>query len=211
MKRRVLDLCCKEGGASAGYVRAGFEVVGVDIEDQPRYPFGFVLGDALAFLRTLILAGAARHFALIHASVPCQGYSKTQQLWDREHPDLIGPMRELLIESGRPWVMENVEGAPLLNPVTLCGSMFGLNTYRHRLFETGGGFELTAPPHPEHVAKLAKMGRTPKDGEMYHAVGNFPGPQRVREEWGMPWASRRGLAEAIPPVFAEHIGAQVPA
>lgn len=209
MTRRVLDLCCKQGGASAGYVRAGFEVLGVDIEPQPLYPWGFVEADALAFLETLTLAGAARHFALIHASVPCQGYSKTQQIWDREHPDLIGPMRELLDASGRPWVMENVEGAPLRNPVVLCGAMFGLNTYRHRLFETGGGFALTAPPHPEHTAPIAKMGRLPRDGEMYHAVGNFPGAPRVRAEWPTASATRRGLAEAIPPVYSEWIGGQL--
>jgi DNA (cytosine-5)-methyltransferase 1 len=137
MKPRILDLFCGAGGASAGYARAGFDVVGVDLNPQPRYPFEFHQADALTFP----LDG----FDAIHASPPCQAYSTMRRgLWkDREHPDLIAPIRDRLIGADVPYVIENVEGARrlLVNPVLLCGTMFGLGTKegnqlrRHRYFE----------------------------------------------------------------------------
>ena len=111
------------------------------------------------------------------------------------------------MEAGCPYVIENVVGAPLINPILLCGAMFGLETYRHRLFETN--FEIQAPPHPKHSVPLTKMGRPPKTGEFMHIVGNFSGVKRAREIMGMPWASRNGLREAIPPIFAEYIARKV--
>lgn len=197
---RILDLFCCEGGAATGYHQAGFEVVGVDIVHRPNYPFDLVVADALEY-------GYAHghEFDAIHASPPCQAYSKAQRLRDNQHPDLVGPTREMLETLGKPWVIENVPGAPLRDPVELCGAMFGLRTYRHRLFETGG-FELVPPPHPVHVARTTKMGRPLKEGEFMHVVGNFSGVATARDIMGMPWASREGLAEAIPPAYTRYIG-----
>jgi DNA (cytosine-5)-methyltransferase 1 len=139
MKRPLLlDLFCKAGGAGMGYHRAGFDVVGVDIEPQPRYPFRFVQADALEFL-----AAHGREFDAIHASPPCQKYCALRHLAKTEdYPDLIPETRELLEATGRPWVIENTPGAPLRSPLILCGTMFRLRTNcgaelrRHRLFES---------------------------------------------------------------------------
>jgi DNA (cytosine-5)-methyltransferase 1 len=199
---RLLDLFCCEGGASMGYANAGFKVSGVDIEKQPRYPFRFHERDALHFLERF-----GMRFDAIHASPPCQAFTKAQRLQGNEHPDLIGPVRELLKEIGKPYVIENVVGAPLLDPLMLCGGMFGLRTYRHRLFESN--IDLTAPIHGEHVSRTTKMGRKVIDGEFMHVIGHFSGIARAREAMGMPWASRDGLAEAVPPAYTEHIGKQL--
>jgi DNA (cytosine-5)-methyltransferase 1 len=199
---KLLDLFCCQGGASAGYVAAGFDVVGVDIDPQPRYPFSFFRRDAIEFARR-----HGRHFAAVHASPPCQAFTNAQRLQGNEHPDLIGPTREVLTGLGLPYVIENVPGSPLIEPAELCGAMFGLGTYRHRLFETN--WELATPEHPEHVAKTTKMGRSPVEGEFMHIVGNFSGVARGREVMGMPWANRDGLREAIPPAYTEYIGLQL--
>jgi site-specific DNA-cytosine methylase len=119
----LLDLFCCEGGAGTGYNRAGFEVVGVDLDPQPLYPFTFHQGDALTILRDLLLSDIVgdpvkltgreyvlQDFDAIHASPPCQAYS-TITPDKSKHPDLIGPVRELLVESGLPYVIENVAGA----------------------------------------------------------------------------------------------------
>lgn len=204
-----------------GYYRAGFDVVGVDIEPQPRYPFPFLQGDVLEVLKTLLAGGhlcftgehqyALNDFSAIHASPPCQRRTKAQKIQKREHPALIGPTRFLLERTGLNYVIENVvpddaatDDDPLVDPVMLCGAMFGLKTYRHRLFESN--VSLGAPPHPTHVARTAKMGRPPQPGEFMHVVGNFSGVEHGREVMGMPWASRDGLREAIPPVYAQWVG-----
>ncbi len=173
MRPRLLDACCCQGGASKGYHDAGFDVVGVDIDPQPRYPFEFHRADVLEVLRACdpypeVLGW---RFDAIHASPPCQAHSGTQRIQQNDHPDLIGEMRELLERTGLPYVIENVPGAPLRDPVELCGEMFGLRTYRHRLFETN--WPLTVPLHPQHVAPQAKMGRPVGEGEFMHVVGNF--------------------------------------
>jgi DNA (cytosine-5)-methyltransferase 1 len=207
VKPRILDLFCCQGGASRGYVLAGFDVDGVDCAPQPRYPYPFRQADALSVLEDP--AFIRRFYQAIHASPPCQCYSNAQRIQDREHPDLIGPIRERLQSLGLPFVLENVVGAPLREPVTLCGSMFGLRrTYRHRLFETGG-FTAGAPEHSLHVAPIAKMGRAPKVGDVIHAVGNFSGVELVRRDWGVPWMNRDGIREAIPPAYTEYIGARL--
>ena len=202
MKPKLLDLFCCQGGAGMGYHRAGFHVVGVDLEPQPRYPFTFWQRDALDFLRR-----HGRRFQAVHASPPCRAHTRAQKIQGNDHPDLIGPTRELLLDLGKPYVIENVPGAPLKNPVELCGEMFGLRTYRHRLFETN--WNLTAPDHPEHRAKTTKMGRPVREGEYMHVVGNFAGAELAREVMGMPWATRDGLREAIPPAYTVHIGRQL--
>jgi DNA (cytosine-5)-methyltransferase 1 len=200
---RVLDAFCCQGGAGMGYHQAGFDVTGVDLAAQTRYPLGFHQGDAVEFIRTF-----GSGFDFIHASPPCQFDSDCQRIQGNTHPDLIGPTRAALESTGRPWVMENVRGAvpKLRQPVMLCGAMFGLRTYRHRYFETGGGFTLTPPPHPEHVAPQAKMGRPVPEGHFGQYVGNFSGVPQAREVMGVPWMNRDGIRECIPPAYTQHIG-----
>jgi DNA (cytosine-5)-methyltransferase 1 len=199
---RLLDLFCCEGGASMGYSRAGFEVVGVDIQPQPRYPFEFHQGDALEFVRD-----HGHEFDVIHASPPCQAHTRAQKIMKRDHPDLISQTREALGATGKPYIIENVEGAPLESPVVLCGAMFGLETYRHRLFETS--FNAGQPLHAPHDKRTTKMGRAPVEGEFMHIVGNFSGVDRARRIMGMDWASRDGLREAIPPAYTEYLGGKL--
>ncbi|WP_275792657.1 DNA cytosine methyltransferase [Prescottella equi] len=198
---KLLDLFCCQGGASMGYHRAGFDVVGVDINPQPHYPFEFHQGDALAFLMEY-----GDEFDVIAGSPPCQAHTNAQKIMGNQHPDYIDSMRALLPE-GKPYVIENVPGAPLRNPIELCGAMFGLGTYRHRLFESN--IDLAAPDHPEHSARTTKMGRKPVVGEFMHVVGNFSGVNQAREAMGIDWMTRDGLRESIPPAYTEHIGAQL--
>lgn len=220
---KLLDLYCCQGGASRGYVDAGFDVYGVDLDPQPRYPFPFRQDDALGLMRSLQKGDAVafdlpgggtervglEDFASIHASPPCQLYSLTHRINKSDFPDLIGPTRELVDQTGLPWVIENVmEAAPeLRDPVMLCGAMFGIETYRHRLFETN--WELEAPLHPPHVARNVKMGRRAAEGEYLHIVGNFTGVDRARSIMGMPWANRDGLREAIPVAYTDLVGRQL--
>ncbi|MFJ4960191.1 SAM-dependent methyltransferase [Streptomyces sp. NPDC088739] len=196
---RVLDLFCCQGGASLGYAMAGLDPVGVDRAPQPHYPFAFRLDDALDYA---VAYGGA--FDLVHASPPCQRYTRAQKIRGRSHPDLVDRTRDVLRALGVPYVIENVEGAPLRDQVVLCGAMFGLATYRHRLFETS--FPVTAPRHPAHRTPTAKMGRRPAPGQHMHVVGNFVGVDEGRRAMGMHWATREGLREAVPPAYARHIG-----
>lgn len=203
-KPKLLDLYCCQGGASAGYARAGFEVFGVDIVRQPRYPFLMWAADAIAFVREW-----GRGYDAIAASPPCQRYSVTSGLRDNDHPDLIHPTRLALQELEKPYVIENVEGArrDLWDPILLCGETFGLRTYRHRLFESN--VIIREPVHHRHEAPVAQMGRPIRPGEYYHAVGNFTSVDLVRRDMGVPWMDRDGIRECIPPVFTEYIGAQL--
>lgn len=201
-KPRLLDLFCCQGGAARGYADAGFDVVGIDIDPQPRYPFEFHQADALKFLLENY-----EEFDAFHASPPCQAHTTAQRIQGRNHPDFIWATRAAFDLIGKPWVIENVPGAPLIDPVELCGAMFGLSTYRHRLFETN--WPLRRKKHPEHVARTTKMGRAPVAGEYMHIVGNFSGVDKAREVMGMPWANRDGLREAIPPAYTRWIGEQL--
>lgn len=201
MKPRLLDLFCCQGGAGMGYSRAGFDVVGVDLEWQERYPFDFSQADALQFLRDQRNLQA---FDAIHASPPCQAFTKAQKLQNNDHPDLIAPVRRLLQKSGLPYVIENVPGAPLEDPIELCGTMFGLPLYRHRLFETS--FPVPEPLHGQHWLKQVKMGRKPGPDQIHQPVGHFSDVAGAREAMEMPWANQHGLAEAIPPAFTEYVG-----
>ncbi|MEV5170895.1 SAM-dependent methyltransferase [Streptomyces flaveolus] len=201
---RLLDLFCCQGGAAKGYADAGFDVTGVDIAPQPRYPFRFIQADAIAY----VLAHGTE-FDFIHASPPCQHDSDCQRIQGRAHPDLIAPTRAALQSTGRPWVIENVGGAvpKLREPVMLCGPMFGLETYRHRFFETGGGFTLPQPAHPAHLVPQAKMGRPIPPGHYGQFVGNFSGVDHARRVMGVPWMNRDGIRECIPPAYTEWLGA----
>jgi DNA (cytosine-5)-methyltransferase 1 len=209
---RVLDLFCGGGGASMGYHQAGFEVVGVDNKIQKRYPFEFVLGDAFIEGRKLLESGG---FDFVHASPPCQKYSDLQKRTGKEYPDLIGPVREMLQASGLPYVIENVDTAPLKNPIMLCGGMFkGLRVYRHRLFESN--FRLEQPVHPKHTALVYTHDRRknhygrPLTDDMFVQVtggGNAPVPAK-RVAMGIDWMINKELNEAIPPAYTRYVGEQ---
>lgn len=195
--KNILDLFCKAGGAGAGYARAGFEVVGVDIEPQPHYPYRFIQADALEFP----LDG----FDAIHASPPCQRYSTMTKRWARsdEHPDLIAPIRDRLVAAGVPYVIENVPGATLLNPITLCGSMFGLEVRRHRIFESNVAI---LAPRCNHAAQGRVIGvyghaggSSKRDGKSFGSVADW------RRAMGIDWMTGDELAEAIPPSYTEFI------
>lgn len=184
-----------------GYHRAGFEVTGVDLHPQKNYPFFFVQQDALEYLNEYGL-----YFDAIHASPPCQRHSAMSNcrpgLAD-EYPDLIAPVRDLLLEMNVPWVIENVPGSPLNDPITLCGQMFGQELYRHRLFESN--IELDEPIHPPHVMPASKAGHW-KPGTVMSISGHIAPIAKAREVMGIDWCNREELAEAIPPSYTEYIG-----
>lgn len=199
-KPRLLDLFCDAGGAATGYHRAGFEVVGVDIKPQPRYPFEFHQADAL----TYPLEG----FDVVHASPPCQAYSSTRSFYKRtDLPELIEPVRALLVNSGRPYVIENVVRAPLIEPLILCGMMFDLRVLRHRLFETWPRM-IWRPPHPKHPRCAWKAGYFSVYGD--GAGQRHSGDRGRKHEWaqamGINWMTRREMTQAIPPLYTEWVG-----
>ena len=204
MKPRLLDLFCGAGGASVGYHRAGFEVVGVDLAPQPNYPFRFVRADAM----TYPLEG----FDVIHASPPCQAYTVYAARSTKQHPELIGAMRDRLIKAGVPYVIENVEGAPLINAVLLCGSSFPeLRVKRHRLFESNILMHGSTCFHTRHPADIFIMNRGWKKTRFVPVYGSTG--CKAKHLWksamGIDWMTWRELAEAIPPQYSEHIGAQI--
>ncbi len=205
MKPLLLDLFCGAGGAGMGYHRAGFRVIGLDNRPQKNYPFEFVQADALEF--------ASDHggdFDVIHASPPCQRYSVATKPHgsSQGHPDLVGPVRKLLVAIGRVWVIENVPGAPLVRPVTLCGMMFGLKVYRHRLFESS--HLLMGPSHHRHTESTgAHRGYSRGHGFVCVAGNNFQ-PEEGASAMGIDWmGSRKELAQAIPPAYTEYVGRQL--
>ena len=199
-KPRLLDLFCGAGGAAKGYQRAGFYVVGVDNRPQPHYCGDeFHQADALDFA-----ACNFGKFDAIHASPPCQAYTRAAKVRGREHPRLVSGTRWVLRRTLLPYVIENVVGAPLINPTMLCGTMFGLRTERKRLFETS--FPLPLILDHERIAPIAKMGRPAKADEFIHVVGNFSGIDKARSAMGVDWMTRDELREAIPPAYTEFIG-----
>ncbi len=205
---RVLDLFCGAGGCSVGYARAGFDVTGVDIRPQPRYPFDFQLCDALEYVKEL--AGYANGlYDAIHASPPCQAYSPLGALSPgKEYPDLVAATREALRKTGLPWVMENVMAAPLRYGVVLCGGMFGLRTYRHRRFETS--FVAFRPEHPRHVKPAPTKGRKAAwESGAFASVTGDVGVYVGTEAMGIDWMTGDELSQAIPPAYTEYIGKQL--
>lgn len=201
-KLRLLDLCCKAGGCSAGYYRAGFDVTGVDIEPQPHYPFRFIQADALTF--------DLSEYDVLHVSPPCQGYSDlTQARGNKQnHELLIEPFRTRLEASGKPYIIENVERAPMINGINLCGAMFGLRVYRHRKFESN--LLLLQPPHLRHHVKAAQPGCIPKDDQFWCPVGHFGQKEEAAKAMGIDWAmTQEEIANAIPPAYTEYIGKQI--
>lgn len=191
-----------------GYRRAGFDVVGVDINPQPNYPFPFQQMDAM-----LVLQGMADYphhwdFDAIHASPPCQAYSWSARRWTEvERDDLVAPTRDLLRATGLPYVIENVVGAPLVSPIRLCGEMFGLEVIRHRLFESN--VPMVEPPHPKHRG-------TVKDGTYVTVAGHGGdnikgrgGRAAKQKAMGIDWMTDVELNESIPPTYTEWIGRQL--
>ncbi|MCW2674819.1 MAG: hypothetical protein JWP14_3408 [Frankiales bacterium] len=204
-RHRILDVCCCAGAASWGYWLAGFDPEGIDIEPQKNYRFPFELGD----LRDLDPDWIADRYDAIHLSPPCQSYSAMSNCrpglagtYDR----LIGDARDLAIETGLPYVIENVMGSDLLEPVMLCGFMFGRQLYRHRLFETNWG--LVQPDHPEHTIPASKAGHW-KPGTIMSVAGHVSPIKLAREVMEIDWTTRAELAEAIPPYYTEYVGARL--
>lgn len=207
MRPRLLDLFCGAGGAAMGYHRAGFEVVGVDINPQPHYPFEFVQVDALKFLTY-----ENDDFDAVHASPPCQSFTAYRRrgggVGDR-YLNLIPQTRHWLWVSGLPYVIENVPGAPLHNPVTLCGSSFGLDVRRHRLFESN--VPILAPPC-DHSWQTPRFPQATNRSNLRSTVeiGVWRIPLDVqRKAMGIEWMTLPELSEAIPPAYTEHIGRQL--
>ena len=206
---KLLDLFCKAGGASMGYHRAGFEVVGVDIKKQKRYPFEFIQADALEVLADKDFING---FDVIAASPPCQTHSITQHLRNAQGKtttklDLIPETREALQAWGGKYIIENVPGAPLINPVTLCGSSFGLKVRRHRQFESN--LVLTGLPcdHKTQGKPIGIYGsmrdEIPGGGHTAKSI------EQAREAMGIDWMLGGDLVEAIPPAYTEHLGRQI--
>ena len=202
LRPRALDLFCGGGGVSMGLHRAGFDVVGIDIEPHPEYPFTFIQGDALAPPVRL------SDFDLICASPPCQAYTTMQALNTRgpkrEHPKLVEPVRAMLKASGVPYCIENVPGAPLNDPFILCGSMFGLGVRRHRLFEAS--FPVLTPccdhTGPRSIAVYGDHPQQPGKGTVNRARTLDEGQGAM----GIDWMAWRPLTQAIPPAYSEFIG-----
>lgn len=211
----LLDLFCCAGGAATGYHRAGFEVVGVDIEPHPNYPFDFVLADALAFTRDIVAAKALYGnvaFEAVHASPPCQAFSIATlhhgAAQASKHPDLVDPVRQLLRNLGLPSVIENVAGAPIRHDLTLCGEMFGLRVHRHRYFELDGWFAMQ-PRHAPHNLGGARDNCHIEEGYARQVVGNYANHADAADAMGINWMNHRELAESIPPAYTKFIGEQL--
>jgi DNA (cytosine-5)-methyltransferase 1 len=231
LKPRLLDGCCGAGGAARGYVTAGFEVWGTDIDGRLATDYELSGGH---WLGTAHILGALRNvrnlrqFSAVHVSPPCQFYSQMSRCRPglaKDYPDLIGPVRELLERSGVPYVIENVAAARpwLKDPITLCGQMFGKHVYRHRLFEAGNGITLTAPaamdsqtatervnsecgwPHPVPAARAGHW----KPG-YYVSVSGHERKEPVRAAMAIDWMRNRDdVAEAVPPYMTHEIGRQI--
>lgn len=204
-----------------GYYRAGFDVVGVDLVSQPHYPFEFIQADAIEYLAETLAVG----FDAVHASPPCQAYSRLRHLpWlkDRVYWDSIPPTQTALSFLGIPWVLENVEDAPLPNAITLCGTMFDLPVYRHRRFDSSEFF--FQPEHHKHQHTMA-AGRASmatryrktagvagvfiKEISRGSLAGNATGARETGRLMGIDWMNRKELAQSIPPSFTQWIGAQL--
>jgi DNA (cytosine-5)-methyltransferase 1 len=205
---RLLDLFCGAGGCSVGYERAGFDVVGVDVKPQPNYPFEFIQRDALDVLEDVI-GGCWWPFDAIHASPPCQAFTAYRRRGcgvGDGYPNLIGKVRDRLECTRLPYVIENVPGAPLRDPVTLCGSSFGLDVRRHRLFECSFPVLVPSCDHSWQTPRFAQAtNRTNLRSTV--EVGVWRIPLEVQQQaMGIDWTTLEELSEAIPPAYTEHIG-----
>lgn len=218
MNRRpiLLDAACKAGGAGMGYRRAGFQVVGCDVEPQPRYPFQFLLGDALDVIRTM-----GWLFDAYHGSPPCHDHTTLRsRAGTNGTGHLLAAFRDAFTATGKPWVLENVPGAPMRSDVVLCGESFGLRTVRHRWFESNvpligkghplgdahrfigpGGRHLRPTSTRERRSDFAKGANISVTGD----VGRWVGPPCL----GIDWMTDDELSQALPPAYTEHVGRQL--
>lgn len=211
---KLLDAFCCAGGSSRGYQRAGFHVTGIDINPQPNYVGdGFHQGDAIEFI-----AAHGHEFDVIHASPPCQASSALTKGTNRltkahNHVDLIAATRDALSLTGRLYVIENVQGSKVRRDLTLCGEMFGLDVIRHRYFELGD-WKMEPPAHVPHRGRVQGWRHGVYYDGPYRAVHGLGGGKGSVAEWqhalGIHWTTdRRELAEALPPIFTEFIGAEL--
>jgi len=205
---KLLDLFCGAGGASMGYHRAGFEVIGVDIKPQPHYPFKFYQADALEF--------PLEGYDAYHASPPCQAFStiakqnRAIRPGKYNHPDLIKPTRARLVETGKPYVIENVKGAPLINHIQLCGSWFHLDLHRHRLFESNITMFGTPCSHYWQKPRFRTYDKR-RNGKLSTVVPVYGHNYQHKIElakiaMGIDWMDDTEMNEAIPPAYTEYIG-----
>lgn len=224
----LLDLFCCEGGAAKGYYDAGFEVFGVDKDQQPLYPFWFHQGDVLEVLdklrsgmgvwfthpegRNRMIFG--EQITVRHASPPCQALS-TITPDKSKHVNLIPDVRARLQFSDRPYVIENVEGAKgeLIDPIRLCGSSFGLKVRRHRYFESSVELDPVSCNHATQGTPVGVYGAL-RSKHWARPTGQSRGKKatslnEARDAMGMPWASWHGCTQAIPPAYTEHVGRQL--
>jgi DNA (cytosine-5)-methyltransferase 1 len=193
-----------------GYHRAGFDVVGVDIKPQPRYPFEFVQADAIEYIQE-----HGRDFDVIHASPPCQRFCDLKDMYNaKEHPDLLTPTRRAILATDKPYVIENVPGAPMKNYLALCGTAFGLGTkdaelWRHRHFEVNPMIWMVPPcAHRRKSRVIGVYGGHGRDRRRTVNTQDFTAEQ-IREAMGIDWMTGAELSQAIPPAYTEWLGTQL--
>lgn len=217
MRPRLLDLFCGAGGAGMGYHRAGFDVTGVDIKPMQRYPFEFIQADALEYV-----AERWHEYDVIHASPPCQAYTHARHIGHRgrsDHPMLVDAVRQILRRSGFPYVIENVKGAPMENPIMLCGSAFGLGVQRHRLFESNmpllspgcahvqfGMPRFPGTPGVDGTARFSRIVNPMSSGVSHTDLANAMSIDWIPQSGFRP---TNELQQAIPPAYTEFIGRQL--
>lgn len=210
---KILDACCCAGGAAKGYKLAmeSAQITGIDTEPQPNYPYTFVQDDAIAYIKK-----HGKKFDFIHASPPCQAHSNMTHRGRGQaaHISLIDEIRTAILQTKRPYIIENVVGAPLQNPIMLCGSSFALRVRRHRLFESNMPLYGKPCDHAwQDESKIYKM----YQHYAWHKTGVVPvygsGGSKASEHWneamGIDWMSRKEIVEAIPPAYTQFLGLQV--
>lgn len=215
---KLLDLFCGAGGASAGYAQAGFDVTGIDLKHGKRYPFTYIRGDVREYLNPEFLS----QFDVIAASPPCQTHSITKHLRDAQGGttsklDMIPEVREALIVSGKPYIIENVPSAPLIDPITLCGSAFGLKVRRHRAFESNLNLKGSICNHKlqgKPIGVYGAMNDTAQGLDKVtgrYVIGGSTAKtiEEGRDAMGIDWMIWSELVESIPPAYTKFIGEQI--